>query len=136
MLTIDVEVEGLDAVKARIHSAFAELEVDARGAALDAAAAGVLGAQEDHPYEDHREPGKSYEGDGAIGLTDTAHAVQLPDLLAAEMVWPAPYAGFVDKGTSRSAPYPFTPHAVERAEYALDTYMHAALENFKRNAEG
>ncbi len=137
----DVRIEGLDELRQHVERAVESLEADVREAALLAARDGIVAAQATHPYQDHREKGKSYSGGGAIGLTDTAHAEQrrvgsLRGGVEAEMVWPAPYAGFVNDGTSRSAPYPFTPIAVRHADYALEVYTERALENFRRAMGG
>lgn len=135
-----VTVEGLAELKAKIRSDVHAFEADLRGAALDAAGAGITAAQEDHPYQDHREPGKSFEWKGMIGLTDTSHAEQ-PRIgsqsqgFEADMVWPADYARFVNDGTSRSKPYPFTPIAVEAAKKKLDEGVAQAVANFTRNVQ-
>jgi hypothetical protein len=141
MYEVDVTIAGLEQFKARVRIAYSELEANLRAAALESAAAGVKAAQESHPYQDHREPGKSYQTRGAIGLTDTSRAEQpaagsLSRGFEAFMRWPAPYAGYVDKGTSRSAPYPFTPTAERQAEYALTSYVERALANFRHSMGG
>ena len=74
---------------------------------LEAARVGVKEEQAEHPYTDRTR-----------NLTDNAHVEQTGDR-EAEMVWPEEYASFVDKGTSKSKPYPFTPIAEQRAESAL-----------------
>lgn len=137
MIEFPVEIEGLEALRGHVTHAVSQLEADLRAAALESAAAGVKAAQDDHPYQDWRDPKKSYRWRGALGLTDTSHAEQpragnLRTGFYAEMVWPADYAGFVNDGTSRSRPYPFTPIARERAEYALSSYVEHALANFRR----
>ncbi len=48
-----------------------------------------------------------------------ADAVVFNGDVSALMQWPQPYASFVDQGTQRSKPYPFTPQA-ERS--ALETF--------------
>lgn len=139
MLDVTVTLEGWGEYRVRFKRAIESLEADVRGAVLDAAGAGILAAQEDHPYQDHREPGKSYAAKGALGLTDTSHAEQRragsqSSGFEAEMVWPAPYANFVDRGTSRSEPYPFTPIATTTAEIVLNDQVALAVANFRRNA--
>lgn len=96
-------------------------------APLAAAQHGVRAAQEDHPYTD-----RTYQ------LTETARA--LPhrfegegDVEGAAMMWSKPYANFVDKGTSRSKPYPFTPRAIEVAEESLNAQAEAFVDAFVTN---
>lgn len=130
-------IEGLDELKAHVNRAFDAFAADLREAALDAAAAGVLAAQADHPYKDWRIPGRSYRWRGALGLTDTSHAEQprigsLRVGFEAEMVWPADYAGFVNDGTSRSRPYPFVPTAERAADAKLASSTQRAVDNLLR----
>ena len=106
-LTARVTLEGLDEFGAAWGAAVSDARTDLVEASLDAAAAGVREAQDNHPYTDR-----------TYGLTGDSHTEQADDG-EAEMVWPAEYAGFVDEGTSRNRPYPFTPQARERAEAEL-----------------
>lgn len=115
---ITVTIEGLDALRNDWRAASAELEVDLRGASLEAAAAGVAEAQDHHPYVDHTPD----------GLTGSSHAEQGEN--EAEMEWPVEYASFVDKGTSRMSAYPFTPQAEERAESELQRAAEASVNRF------
>src|ERR1043166_3002481 len=78
---------------------------DTDNAAKNAADEGVKAEQADHPYTDRtRNP------------TGSAHVEPADGGEGFDMVWPAPYANFVDKGTSRAKASPFTPIAEERAE--------------------
>jgi hypothetical protein len=140
-MDVRVTLEGLDALRHRIDGALEHLEADLREATLDAAAAGVTEAQRNHTYKDHRDPKKSHRWKGMLGLTDTSHAEQ-PNVgnlrrgLEAIMSWPAPYAVFVDKGTSRARAYPFTPQADKAARAKLDDSVERALAMFKRAMGG
>lgn len=132
-----VTIEGLTELRGTWKRAIAELEANVREAALDAAAAGILAAQTEHPYQDHRDPKKSYRWKGALGLTDTSHAEQnrkgsQGEGFEAEMVWPADYAYFVDRGTSRYEAYPFTPIATTTADLVLNNQVERALALFER----
>ena len=107
--------EGLDALKAAFRRADDELRLELREVSLNAAAEGIRAARSEHPYTD-RTYHLSGEGDG--GSDENSHAEQRRDGIA-EMVWPVEYASFVDEGTNRSRPYPFTPQAHARAEQIL-----------------
>ena len=114
-LTVRVTLEGLDEFGAAWGTAVSSGRTELAGASLEAAAEGIREAREDHPYTD-RTGHLSGIGDG--GGEQNSHAEQTDDG-EAEMVWPVEYAGFVDQGTSRNRPYPFTPQARERAEAEL-----------------
>jgi hypothetical protein len=134
---VTVTITGIGAMRQRVAAGIAHLEADLREATLDAAAAGVKAAQREHSYTDHRDPKRSHHYRGSLGLTDTAHAEQprvggLRAGIEAIMAWPAPYAVFVDKGTSRARAYPFTPTAEQAAKASLDTGVRRALETFAR----
>lgn len=118
-MTITVEIEGLDELQRDWGATVDELESDLRDASREAATAGVQEAQNNHPYTD-----RTYQ------LTETAHVEPYKDVDGAgvaDMVWSKDYASFVDKGTSRSGPYPFTPQASERAESSLERGAEVAV---------
>lgn len=96
----------------------AELGDDLDREALEAAREGVEAAQQNHPYTDRTQ-----------NLTNTAHAERTERGTAA-MVWPMDYASFVDKGTSRARPFPFTPIAERAAAEALNRRVTAAVLRF------
>jgi len=130
-----VWLEGVAELQADIVHAERQLDADLREATLEAAAAGVIEAQQNHPYQDHRDPKKSARWRGAIGLTDTSHAEQgdggsLRTGVHATMVWPADYASYVDKGTSRARAFPFTAQAEKVAEEKLEEGAARAVEKF------
>ncbi len=108
--------------------AIEEARIELRGASLEASAAGIEEARANHPYTD-RTGHLSGIGDG--GGDTNSHAEQTPDG-EAEMVWPVPYAGFVDNGTIRSRPYPFTPQARQRAEAELQRKTEHVVQNVVR----
>lgn len=101
-----------------------ELEHDTDNAAFTAADAGIEEAQANHPYTDRTR-----------NLTGSAHVEPADDGgPGADMVWPAEYADYVDKGTERSRPYPFTPQAEDRAQASLDRSLETAVDRFVKTA--
>lgn len=111
----------LDDLKAAWAPALAELESELADASFVAAGVGVQAAQQSHPYTDRT-------GD----LTGTAEAADdaRNGKRGALMVWPMPYGEYVDKGTSRSKAYPFTPIAREAADTALQGLAQTAADRF------
>lgn len=113
MFTADIE--GLEELKAEWAEGCDELGRDLETTTLLAAKDGIERAKTVHPYTDR-----------TGNLTGEAHANALAR--GAAMVWGMTYASFVDQGTSRSRPYPFTPGAVAVAEESLDVHANAAVE--------
>ncbi len=78
-------------------------------------------------------------GFGPGGGEQNSHAEQSYDGFISEMVWPSKndkdegYASFVDKGTLRSVPYPFTPQAEDAAEKELHVAVVEVLEEIARS---
>lgn len=95
-----------------------ELEDDLDHVGIEAAQGGVDAATANHPYEDQT-------GD----LTGHAH-VEPDPRGGGIMVWPDDYASYVDEGTSRSNPYPFTPLALQVADRDLEEGAKHALARF------
>lgn len=96
-----------------------ELESDLDEVGKTAAQAGIDASKENHPYADRT---------GDL----TAHAHVEPDPRGGGiMVWSEDYASFVDEGTSRSNPYPFTPLALQVADRDLEYGAKHALDRFK-----
>ena len=122
-MQLDVEAI-LDGFEHATNDALDELDADLDKAGLEAAKGGVDAAKNYHPYTDRT-------GE----LTGNAHAE--PDLAhgGGMMVWPEPYAGFVDEGTSRARPYPFTPLAEQVAERDLEHLTAQAVDKFKAKLE-
>lgn len=118
----DVDFSELEGFIDRGGDAVADLVHDVREAVTHAAAEGVREAQGNHPYTD-----RTYRLTGTAYPTNTYGGDLFPE---AEMVWPAEYAGYVDEGTTRARPYPFTPQAVRRADEVLEQDLDAALEKF------
>ena len=123
-----VRIIGLDEFGAAWDGAIEVAKLDLIEVSLEAAAAGIEAARADHPYTD-RTGHLSGIGDG--GSDVNSHAIQTPEG-EADMVWPVEYAGYVDKGTKRSAPYPFTPQARERAEAELQRKTQHVAEQVAR----
>lgn len=124
----DVDFSAIDELTAVAKSAVDEFVDDVRVAVATAAEEGVREAQTNHPYTD-----RTYRLTGTARSTLTSGARLEPE---AEMTWPAPYAGFVDEGTSRARPYPFTPQASGRAEAALERAVEVAADNLERKIGG
>ena len=117
----------LDDLKAAWAPAVAELEAELADASFVAAGVGVRAAQDSHPYTDR-----------TGNLTGTAEAADdaRNGERGAVMVWPMPYGEYVDKGTARSKPYPFTPVAREAAESALQGLAQTAADRFASRLSG
>lgn len=121
------EIEGLEELKRELDKSTEVLEGDLALMSIQAAEAGVSEAKRNHPYTDRT-------GD----LTGEATVLKEFDSRGnteAEMLWPENYASFVDKGTSRAKPYPFTPQAVERAEQALKSGVDISIAHFADRIE-
>ena len=109
-------IEGLDELVADWHRECASLDTELARGAMKAAGDGIAFAKAHHPYTDR-----------TGNLTDSAH-VNPKSGGDAEMVWPMPYAGFVDEGTSRAKEYPFTPGASLVASSELDANSDKAAQ--------
>ena len=96
-----------------------ELATGLDSAAKEAAQEGVDAAKAQHPYRDRTH-----------NLTDQAHVE--PSAVRGDhfMTWPMEYASYVDQGTSRANPYPFTPLAEQAADRGLDHHARAAVDRF------
>ena len=122
MVTVSID---LDALALAFATSEAELREDLQRAGVDAAQGGVDAAKAHHPYTDRTHD-----------LTETSHVEPIHDAKGgALMVWPQEYAGFVDEGTSRARPYPFTPLAEQVAERDLEHLATEAVQKFKRSLE-
>ena len=76
-----------------------------------AAKAGVRAAKDTHPYTDRT---------GQLTGTATVEMLTVNGEATALMQWPMTYASFVNLGTRRARPYPFTPHAERTTESLLE----------------
>jgi hypothetical protein len=112
---INADVEGISELRSKLETANVRITTGLRGACLEAAAAGVEEARGNHPYQDQ-----------TYSLTGDAHAEQVED--EAEMVWPVRYASYVDEGTRKNRPYPFTPQAEAKASEVLEREANAVIE--------
>lgn len=110
-------IEGLDELIADWHRECATLDTNLGRGAMKAAGEGVAEAKANHPYTDRT-------GD----LTASSH-VNPKSGDDAEMVWPMGYAGYVDEGTTRSKPYPYTPGAVVKATSELEANSDKAAQD-------
>lgn len=124
----DCDFSELDAFAHIAEEAVADLVRDVRRGVQDAADAGIREAQDNHPYVD-----RSFRLSGSAQATPVTGDDFDPE---AEMTWPAPYARFVDKGTTRARPYPFTPQARGRAEAALDRAVETACDKLESKLGG
>lgn len=118
---LEIDVAHLQGV---LRLATEELSSDLHRAGVAAAEGGVAAAKERHPYEDRT-------GD----LTGEARAIPNEAIGGADMTWPEDYASYVDEGTSRAKPYPFTPLATQVADRDLEHGAREAVEKFKRALE-
>lgn len=123
MMTCSMDLERFEA---EVDSALRDLAEDLHRAGVRAAEDGVALAKASHPYQDHTP---------TDGLTDSARAEEDTVTGGGIMIWPAEYASFVDKGTSRARPYPFTPKAEKLAAVMLNAGANEALLKFQRALE-
>lgn len=135
-MSIEIEVN-VARFESTIRQKIAEFRLDLREAALEAARAGIEEARRNHPYQDRTGVLSGYQGTDSpeyrgpsTGKQSATAAYQVRDAgeEAAEMVWPAFYASFVDKGTGKSRPYPFTPQAERVAEETLKKNVERSIE--------
>ena len=105
MFTLDIE--GLAELQAEWAQGVDELGKNLETSSVLAAKDGVEAMKATHPYQDRT-------GD----LTGSMNANALAK--GAEMRVEMPYASFVDKGTSRARPFPYTPLAERTAENSLN----------------
>ena len=112
----DAEIEGLAELEVEWQAGCAQLDRDLETASFQAAKDGVESMKDSHPYTDR-----------TGNLTGSMNANALA--VGAEMRVEMPYAGFVDKGTSRNRPYPFTPLAERTAENSLNVRAAFAAED-------
>lgn len=110
MRTFRCTVEGARELRRAFAGGARELRDDLAKDAYRAARDGIARAKADHPYTDRT---------GQLTGTATVEITRVNGDVSALMQWPQPYASFVDQGTQRSKPYPFTPQA-ERS--ALETF--------------
>lgn len=122
MTEVTVDIHEFDAFADLGEAAAEEMRVEIWRAVQDAADEGIREAQTHHPYTDR-----------TFQLSGTAQASRVRGSKfepSADMVWPAPYAGYVDEGTSRSRPYPFTPQAEAKADEVLAHKVEHAIDRF------
>lgn len=123
-MNITTRVEGLDELLRTWSAETSRLEKDLEEAGWQAGKVGVQAAQDSHPYTDRTDM-----------LTGTATCVPPYPCdaggNAAGMWWPQDYASYVDKGTSRSRPYPFTPRATKTARLELEHLTARCVEDFE-----
>ena len=117
-----VDLLGLDELGADVFIAAAEADRDLDAAAAKAAEYGVQTMQASHPYQD-----QTYNLSGSMVVEPVEGA---RGRLEADMVIPAPYAKYVDEGTSRNRAYPFTPLGRHVAEEALEQEAESALARY------
>lgn len=114
----------IDEFAERAKAASRKLADDLHAAGMKAAQAGIDAEKAYHPYTDRTHD-----------LTDTAHVEEDVADGGGVMLWPMPYADYVDQGTSTSRPYPFTPLAMQVADRELEEEAKAAEARFKEALE-
>lgn len=114
-LTFEVDTSALEA---KVADAIPALEEGLKKASVNAAFDGLGAVKARHPYTDRTH-----------NLTDNSEVIDDPHG-GAFMHWPENYANFVDKGTRRSAAYPFTPLAKKVADKALNDNTKEAVDRF------
>jgi len=120
MIDFKIEVEGYEELFNRWRSETDALKRDLHRATISAAERGIEEAQRNHPYTD-RTTNLSELASGEDNATGEA---------GSEMVWPMEYASFVDRGTRRNRPYPFTPQATKAATEELQARAQDAINAF------
>lgn len=116
--TFNIDLTHFEATLALAEHEFAE---DLHKAGLKAAKDGVELARASHRYTDRT-------GE----LTGEAHVEEDHATGGGIMTWPADYASYVDKGTSRAKAYPFTPKAKKLAAVMLNEGVQNAVSKFQR----
>lgn len=114
-----IDIDGLTELDLDWARAVSEFDEDLAQACLDSADAGVAEMQANHPYTDR-----------TYALSGEMHTEPVADTdgkQIAEMVIPASYASFVDKGTAHAKAYPFTPQGERTAADRLDELTHVAV---------
>jgi hypothetical protein len=123
-----VTVEGAEDFERSWLSAFHDLEQNAALAAYGAAEEGVRVMQARHPYTD-----RTYGLSMSMCVAPEADRHDGDDVeRCAAIEVRADYASFVDRGTSRAKPYPFTPRGEDAAERAATRYANVAVKQFER----
>lgn len=128
-MSITFDLEGVDELSADLNSAYSYLSQDLQTAVLQAGDDAVTAMQVDHPYTDRTQmlTGGMYCKPFGRNTKTRAEAV---------VMFKAPYAKFVNDGTSKSKPYPFIPvgmaaardSLVDRCSYALSVFCKRARE--------
>jgi len=113
-----VGLEGIEALERAADAAERELEKDLTRASREAAKAGVEQAQTHHRYQD-----RTHHLTATSGVEEESGE--------ADMIWPMPYAGFVD-----ATRYNFTGVAITRATAVLQKEAEAAVTSFRRKVSG
>lgn len=130
------DIDGMDDLVKDLADATKQLNRDLSEAALDAAAGAMRAFQGSHPYQDR-----------TYGLTGDSHVEQdsasgrdasgrFTGVRGAALVWPAPYASFVDEGTSRSKAYPFRERTEKNAEQRFADLSLKAVDKFVKKVGG
>lgn len=150
-----IELEDADFLR-DVDSGLDELEHATDQVSIEAAEQGVEAVQAEHPYTD-----RTYFLSGGAHVEPNTGSDE-PGR-GASIVWPAPYASFVQQGTgdnrqdlppdaeplevgvtagnggsqraSDNRPYPFVEVAIDRAENVVNAGLDMAVDKFERCAE-
>lgn len=119
---ITIDFIGLERAEVEMNDAYEHLVQDLDFMAQQGAEAAIDEMQQNHPYED-----QTYQLSGGMYVTDgdrsRTRCTKYVDFLA-------PYAGFVNDGTSHSRAYPFVPQGVVAGQRKLDACAEQVLDRF------
>lgn len=119
-MTLRMRLDGVDEIGGLLEKVRTQVMRGVSGAVRQAVEAGAGAAQVQHPYKDQT---------GALtysieGQSTTAGS----DFVEGTIVAGAPYASFVNDGTSRAQAFPFMPVAERMAAETLEAELQAVLE--------
>lgn len=122
-MKLNFDLEGVDDFALDLSAATDYLGDDLRNAVLQSGDAAIAAMQGDHPYTD-----RTFLLSG--GMRCRLFGRNTKTMAEAAVTFLAPYAGYVNDGTSKSKPYPFIPIGMATARDELETLCVDALDHF------
>lgn len=128
LATISFDLTGIEGLEADIGVAYDNLVHELDYIVEESCEAGIREMQANHPYTD-----RTFLLSGGMHITEgkrtRTRCTKYIDFMA-------PYAGYVNDGTSKSQPYPFLPQGIEAAQRNLDERMNSAMDRYCRTVAG